>query len=377
MAESICRTLRDGSLEGEHATALTIKDSLQSPVGTQAFQHILYSLAANIVAGKSQAQGLVLVVFDHSPFFYLSLLTKKGLDASLLEKNLKVLDCYSDPLGWKERILQSGSAKRETVKESDNIFRDVNDMNKLLSSILDFGKGFAGEGNSHFSIAIDSVSTVLRHASLPSVAGLISNLRSLDQVSSMLWLLHTDLHEPRTIAAIEYISSIVASLEPMVPITDGQNGSENLFWLEKNSQNGKFHVRLKRRNGRVKLLIEEFHMEQAGIKFTPLSSENVVVGQVLMPKLQFNLQLSENERDDRARVVLPFEHQGNGEPIQIYDGRRSLIGSERDHSVLQQEPLPAETEAQSKQVKGEIHYIRDSDDEQVDSDEDPDDDLDI
>lgn len=27
-------------------------------------------------------------------------------------------------------------------------------------------------------------------------------------------------------------------------------------------------------------------------------------------QVQFNLQLSEKERSDRAKVVLPFEHQG-------------------------------------------------------------------
>jgi len=28
-------------------------------------------------------------------------------------------------------------------------------------------------------------------------------------------------------------------------------------------------------------------------------------------QVQFNLELSEKERTDRANVVLPFEHQGN------------------------------------------------------------------
>jgi elongator complex protein 5 len=31
----------------------------------------------------------------------------------------------------------------------------------------------------------------------------------------------------------------------------------------------------------------------------------------LVQQVQFNLELSEKERTDRANVVLPFEHQGN------------------------------------------------------------------
>lgn len=92
-----------------------------------------------------------------------------------------------------------------------------------------------------------------------------------------------------------------------------------------------------------------------------------------MPKVQFNLQLSEKERNDRAKVVLPFEHQGNGKPIQIYDGRKSLSedNAENKDSIANKLPLTKDS------GRGEITYFRDSDDEKPDSDEDPDDDLDI
>ncbi|KAK8969215.1 Elongator complex protein 5 [Platanthera guangdongensis] len=219
---------------------------------------------------------------------------------------------------------------------------------------------------------------MLRYASLQLVAGFISNIRSQGQVSCMIWLLHTDLHEARSAAVLEYVSSIVASLEPMVQTTEGKRGSENLFCLGRNSQKGRFHVRLKRRNGRVKLFNEEFHMDQDGISFTAPSSENVVVSQTRLPKLQFNLLLSEKERDDRARVVLPFEHQGSDEPIHIYNGRRSFADSNLTESSNKDfDALSIKMEGENDESKGEIHYFRDSDDERPDSDEDPDDDLDI
>lgn len=62
--------------------------------------------------------------------------------------------------------------------------------------------------------------------------------------------------------------------------------------------------------------------------------------------------------------------------IQIYDGRQSLSEGQTDpHSKRPGSTNKLTTETSGSQ--GEIHYIRDSDDERPDSDEDPDDDLDI
>lgn len=64
---------------------------------------------------------------------------------------------------------------------------------------------------------------------------------------------------------------------------------------------------------------------------------------------------------------------GNGKPIQIYDGRRSLADSKQERSVAATEKVKTDEDS----GRGEIIYFRDSDDEMPDSDEDPDDDLDI
>ena len=63
---------------------------------------------------------------------------------------------------------------------------------------------------------------------------------------------------------------------------------------------------------------------------------------------------------------------GNGEPIHIYDGRRSLTESKTE-ATLSSSGNSQKTDS----GEGEIIYFRDSDDEMPDSDEDPDDDLDI
>lgn len=73
---------------------------------------------------------------------------------------------------------------------------------------------------------------------------------------------------------------------------------------------------------------------------------------------------------------------GNDKHIEIYDGRRSLARFQKNSmpSPLTNVPISAVSKLNSGMCddgKGQIHYVRDSDEEKFDSDEDPDDDLDI
>ncbi|KAK4260597.1 hypothetical protein QN277_003690 [Acacia crassicarpa] len=373
MAESICRVLRDGALEGEHAPALTIKDSLDSPFAFDVFSYILVQLSSQILRGNSQSRGIVIVAVSRSPSSYISLLKTKGVDVESSQKWIHILDCYTDPLGWKNKIQKSRNVKDIPHQSSliTSSYKAMKDLEKLFSVITELGGGLVEEKKARFCVAIDSLSELLRHTTSPSVSGFLSNLRCHDQISCIFGLLHSDLHDDKVPAALDYMSSMVANVEPFHHSFNGQRGNSENSLSEQSFTRGKFNVRFKRRNGRVRVMSEEFKVDPEGISFTSVSSvdgASSVSG--LLPKLQFNLQLSEKERTDRAKVVLPFEHQGNGRPIQIYDGRRSL------------EDYNAEAKQTSGGKKGgsgtgEIIYYRDSDDEMPDSDEDPDDDLDI
>ncbi|XP_057522211.1 elongator complex protein 5 [Amaranthus tricolor] len=370
MAEAICRVLRDGALEGELAPALTIKDFILSPLSSHVFDHVLSQLYSFILAGKSQSRGIVIVAFSRSPSYYMDLLKNGGFDGDSLNKWVRILDCYTDPLGWKHRLKESG--KIGTCPDSTfgvTVFRDVKNLEKLLWEVLELGKGIVGEGKDRFCIAIDSVTRLLRDVSLSSIAGFLSSIRSHEQVSCAFWTLHSDIHENRTNAALEYMSSIVASVEGVTQLNSGQQG---LFLLVQNLRKAKFRVHLKRRNGRVKLMSEEVHADPSGITFTSISFEEDLMAQTLVPKVQFNLQLSEKEQIDRSNVVLPFEHQESDKAKQIYDGRRSLMEEQNGYSIKTEKSQVTENSS-----IGEIVYFRDSDDERPDSDEDPDDDLDI
>ncbi|TVU48046.1 hypothetical protein EJB05_07668 [Eragrostis curvula] len=394
MAEAAVRCLRDGRLDGEHAPALAVEGSLQScPFAGGAMLHFVAALASQVSAGKAQARGLVIVAFDRSPELYLDFMRRRGLGSNALNRctrgskilhafnSIRILDCYSDPLGWKQKIQnqqhQENTRKQlSTNKENITVFRDVKDVKKLLYSTTELGGGFDGEGKKYFSVAIDSISSMLKHASVPAISGFLSNLRSHDQVSSIFWLMHSDLHEPKVPRAFECLSTMVACVEPAL-VDPACEVRGNMSFLEQNYSQAKFIVRLKRRNGRVKHLYEDIHIEGNDVKFVSALSVSTEVNQSLLPKVQFNLELSEKERSDKANVVLPFEHQGKGEPIRIYDGRRSLPDAQQDPSLTALSLVEEVKAPKSGNGKGEIHYIRDSDDEQPDSDEDPDDDLDI
>ncbi|GJP86800.1 hypothetical protein CLOP_g16780 [Closterium sp. NIES-67] len=108
------------------------------------------------------------------------------------------------------------------------------------------------------------------------------------------------------------------------------------------------------------------------------------------PEVSFRLELSVEERAAREKVVLPYEHRGETGPIKIYDGRRSLAPSHiKGAKIYGEGSVGATVSAGMARVSvgasggewneggGLIHYERDSDDEYPDSDEDPDDDLDI
>lgn len=77
-----------------------------------------------------------------------------------------------------------------------------------------------------------------------------------DQVSCIYWLLHSDLHEVRVTSSVEYISSMVANVEPLNQSARGQRWDlENIFMLKQNFGKGKLNVRFKRRNGRVRMMV--------------------------------------------------------------------------------------------------------------------------
>lgn len=77
-----------------------------------------------------------------------------------------------------------------------------------------------------------------------------------DQISSVFWFYHADLCEERVTAVLDYMSTMAASIEPLIQFTNRQrSNSENLSLLDQNFTRGKLHLRCKRRNGRVRVMV--------------------------------------------------------------------------------------------------------------------------
>lgn len=56
---------------------------------------------------------------------------------------LSVLDCYTDPLGWKEQLKERGAIKTPSTEASLNVklCKDVRNLDDMFSQILVLGKG--------------------------------------------------------------------------------------------------------------------------------------------------------------------------------------------------------------------------------------------
>ncbi|KAG2391580.1 Elongator complex protein [Vigna angularis] len=375
MADSICRTLRDGALEGELAPTLTIKDSLASPFAFHVFSHILLQLSSHVIAQKSQSQGIVIVALSRAPSSYAALLNMNGVDVASSKKWIHILDCYTDPLGWKDKTRKSANATdcSPQISVATSSFKTVKDVDKLFSVITELGRGLVGENKARFCVAIDSLSELLRHASLQSVAGLLSDLRSHDQISNIFGLLHSDLHEERAVAVLEYMSSMVASVDPYHSADEFKVESGGItFAIHKAFPENKHALRLGLNTLRLDKMKSNMCHIGIDVNFnrrTNLNEIKLSVQKLCLKTshVQFNLQLSEKERVDRSNVVLPFEHQGNGKPIQIYDGRRSL-----EESNSEANPISSGKKEDSAMVscKVEVGDVRRNDDEMQNCDED-------
>eukprot|EP00250_Pteridium_aquilinum_P033583 c587_g1_i1 orf=164-1276(+) len=370
MVESVCRSVRDGVLQGEFAPALMLLNR-SSPHSNHALLfHLLGSLTSSIAAGTAQPKCIVLVAAECSPEFYQSC---RGFKEEQLSR-LRYVDCFLDPLGW--RKILSEQQLLEEVEESTpshNVCHDLGDLNALLSIVLQSGT-LDNADHVHFSVVIDSISVLLAHNSVESIAKFLNNLRSHGKVSSVIWTLHSDLHDTKAIKSLEYMSSIIVSIEQLGtsvirrPDEIFQNASNNFF------NEGILRIRQKRRNGRVREQVEKFKKE--GFSLSLFSkTEGVEAGKMNIPQVQFRLQLSDKERKERAKVVLPFEHQGDGRESYIYNGRPDAVPLLPAIAKVKTDLCKLTVDNESK--SGQVEYLRDSDDERPDSDEDPDDDLDI
>eukprot|EP00897_Mesotaenium_endlicherianum_P004884 jgi/Mesen1/4423/ME000225S03414 len=253
-----------------------------------------------------------------------------------------------------------------------------------------------------FYVALDSVSRLLRRHTLPAVAAFLQRLLWHEKVSGLLVAMHEDLHASAEVAAVEYLAAATLTLHPPPPafaptLPAGGIGraaaSGRPQALLHEGMHGQVEGYTLQLEGSVRFSAIKDVLAEAETR-PPVKKSTVEV--------PFNLSLSESERRDRERKLIKLGTGphilhfiiivlrliaafvslkicfgiGDGREVRIYDGRQAgaleRLSARGDRRKEEAPDAPS-----ISSLGGEIHYLRDSDDEMPDSDEDPDDDLDI
>ncbi|EGC39463.1 hypothetical protein DICPUDRAFT_147737 [Dictyostelium purpureum] len=349
---------------------ILLEDSLESP--SQNLLNHLYSLWLPL--NSKQHRNIWFLNFSSTISEY------KELSKKYNNCNFIVIDYYSDPFGWNNN-------NNNTIDYSDNliqipmVFKSTeHDTNSIVNTIQNVYNCVPSKFKTNPIILINTISTLvlknglsqtcnlirtltnynfskqpekveaeekekekknkmkLKNKIETGIEGSVSNRIKMEKSFSCIFaILHTDLHEfePTVQKELQYISSVSIQV---TPLSAKIKFSENL----PHPYESTITLITKKRSGRVVRNIEYYYINEQTGKVEFDSAESLQLKQEESEpdptqNLSFNLKLTDEEKQARDSVVLPYRHQGNNE--------QTLI-------------------------------IEDPDDEDFD-DEDPDDDLDI
>eukprot|EP00878_Enallax_costatus_P015900 GHUV01016668.1.p1 GENE.GHUV01016668.1~~GHUV01016668.1.p1 ORF type:complete len:406 (+),score=104.06 GHUV01016668.1:266-1483(+) len=404
--DACVRCLRDGRLDDLAVVALIVDDA--STVGGHAmFERVLQDTFSAVNGERAQAQRVHAVAID---------VARSELQAAGVHS---VTDCYSDPCGWLSTSVQAGQQVQ---------WSDLKALQQLAQADA-AGWSAAAEVSSPGSccVVIAGLSTLLmRHPTIHVIQALLA-LRANPVVSSMLLAVHQDLHPPQVMSALQSLTSTVLQLHPvqglqlqLIQQATGKPCHGRLTASSKRSKVGRLKVeqqlyRLLPDGGvEVFAMPENIGLDARALVETSLANSKlaemmdavaVAAGQPgsvggsqlqtgqqqaegtgavaaaaeagagaggdLAKKLgsSMRLEMSEQERAAKAAVQLPYVHQGAGRSYEIADFRQYLPPAAGGYG-------PGVEDAAGSSKLGHILYVRDSEEEH-DSDEDPDNDLDI
>ncbi|KAL0030546.1 hypothetical protein WJX79_003415 [Trebouxia sp. C0005] len=339
--EAAVRHLRDTKSNASANPFLLIQDVLQALGRHAVCCKIISQLCAAAARAPALSLRVVVLATDHHPNCYSEC-------SGTASHARRVIDLFSDPFDCLRSLSCSGTSQAiawRTEKALAKLYQaTVEGLNK--------DDGSAEANSTGWCVIIDSLDHLLQHAGLNQVLRLLEDLRTCADVSSVCGMIHKDLHAPQ--------------------------------------------LHLKRRTGRVRVESELYSLSQGGGIETDAAPQEVITAQLLaahnVSRLEsqhdkaqerqaqaeeeaglalltkqagMKLTLTQKEQLARQAVVLPYEHQGAG---QVYK-----TGDFKDY-------LPQAAGGSGRGTGegslGHILYVRDSASEH-DSDEDPDDDLDI
>ncbi|KAI3428675.1 hypothetical protein D9Q98_007498 [Chlorella vulgaris] len=399
------RTLREGIPDGgDAAPLLLLCDALAVIGGPALLRQALADMTLAIAGRRAQAIALTLVALERPAAQYHQL-------CSPSLGTFTVLDCFSDPYGWGGllAVVPAGGSSSNSTISVPSILAAPNGLDRLLQLLSSTSTiQSAGAGARH-CIVFDSLTPLVDRFGGAAVVQLLHRLQRLDSTSSLLCGLHTDLHAPQLLAALEQLAAgtlqLSAASELEQTLCAAMHGS---------TPQGRLSARLKRRSGRVRVQTQLYCLDAAdSVRISELPTdalnpqaalEKGTVGTAggssggeaaLAQQLAggMKLGLSAAELEAKQRVQLPFEHQGHAAAYKTGDFRDYLPPEAGGRAAARPASAAGGAAAGAaggagagtgagggeigvRQGLGHILYVRDSGSEH-DSDEDPDDDLDI
>lgn len=240
---------------------------------------------------------------------------KEGFQDVQIQR-LHIHDAFKDPLGW---------TKKATLTVQHFNFNDLTRILKLTSQ------------QKTQIVVIDSISWILRHICTATVCSTLHQLKKGGYVKAIIGLLHADMHQKGTVGSVCHLATSVIAVAP------GNTGDNCLAKIMKRTKSGK--------------VLQDEHIFSPREDLTVIlhKSSNTAPQQTVQEEhevdptanLTFNLRLSDNEREAREKLSLPF-----------------MFSKEKKKAILH-----------SGANMGRILYEPDANDDF--DQEDPDDDLDV
>ncbi|GMH32497.1 hypothetical protein BSKO_00331 [Bryopsis sp. KO-2023] len=347
----------DSALRGRGAAdgccgVLLLEDTAEFCGGQFVWRQVVSELFTSFSKHRARAERIRVIPVDWPEKEYVNI-QQSTRDAPPIEFH----DCSSDPLGWlrqDEGDAPDNKPGSVTPEETDTAGGAL----KKLESVLK-------QGSSQSVAILDSLTTLLLRFSFAEVLSLVEFLRRSH--ACVILRIYKDVHLPRITQAFEWMSS--AFIEMGCPTDLQRDIAESVMGKP---PHGSIDIKQKTQAGRVSVTSYWFTLNNGcGVDFfsppvdmkvnaqqaavakvkadADKKGEDVPLEKSLMDDMEggMKLTLTEQERQAKASVVLPYEKTGK-------DG----------------------DDENSGQKLGEIVYYRDSEND-YDSDEDPDDDLDI
>ncbi|CAL8471168.1 g10710 [Coccomyxa elongata] len=365
--EELVRCLRDGATGSKPPPLVLLQDSLPSIGGPNVCSKVAVDLCTAVKQRRAQAMEVLSTSLSGSGTAH----THACKDA--LGAELSVMKLQGDCDRTLEELAEAVSSR--TPSTSAVVSTETSRDNGCSSNRA--GLNGVAAGPPSLAVIIDSLSSLLFLHPEQQVLEFVDRLQRMPSISCIFATLHLDLHETRTVQALERAAACVAQLIPMAADPSGTPVADTCLEVRLKQHTGTSAGRVKVVRRWYQLLVDGSLLEvdpdlaatsaaaKASTSTTPAPPLTGSAGNgearkeaaalaVLSEKMGGGMRLTLTEQEAAARqsVVLPWEQRQNGAQSQDDFNKEAATGL------------------------GQIIYERDSETD-PDSDEDPDDDLDF